>query len=222
MRIKDMNKAERPREKAKRYGLDSLDDAELIALILGHGIKNYSALDLARSLLSRYTIEELFQLSYGEWKKEKGFQDPQIWRFLATYELIKRMVKQTSSSDIKLTTENVIKKYQLELRDCPQETLIVVMGNHHRRLITEKVLLKGTSNELLLSINDLFSLLIRQNARCFILIHNHPSNNPLPSKADYETTLEIIKQSKLLHLKLIDHIILCKEGYYSFLEADII
>ncbi len=223
MRIHDMKKADRPREKARRYGLEKLENAELIALILGHGIKNHSALELAHSLLMRYSLGQLAHLSYSEWQQEKGFQDPQIWRFLATFELAKRVVRyQENRDEILLTTGLMVQKYRFELRNCDREVLVVIMGDKRRHLIYEEVMHIGTSDEIVISINELFTSLLRQNAKCFMLIHNHPLGNPMPSQADYETTLEILKKSRLLHIKFLDHIILTEEEYYSFLEADII
>ncbi len=153
-----MKISDRPRERARRYGIENLENAELIALILGHGIKNLSALDMANSLLNRYSLGQIAHFSYSEWKEEKGFQDPQIWRFLAVVELGKRIMRyQKNDEPLLLNTPSIVQHYQFDLKDNETERLLVIMGDKKRRLIYEETMHIGTSDELVISINELFS-----------------------------------------------------------------
>lgn len=166
MRIQDLDKRDRPREKALKYGIETLETAELLALIIGHGIKNYSALDMAHSLLSRYTLEQISLLSYSEWKEEKGFQDPQIWKIMASIELGKRMLSYThSESEVMRSASDVVLKYLPLYANKEQEYMVLIMLNSRNRILGEKVIFQGTSNELSVSISEVFTHLVRKNAK---------------------------------------------------------
>lgn len=223
MRIQDLDKRDRPREKALKYGIETLETAELLALIIGHGIKNYSALDMAHSLLSRYTLEQISLLSYSEWKEEKGFQDPQIWKIMASIELGKRMLSYAhSESEVMRSASDVVLKYLPLYANKEQEYMVLIMLNSRNRILGEKVIFQGTSNELSVSISEVFTHLVRKNAKKFYVLHNHPSGEVEPSTDDIRTTLALKEMGEQLHIQLKDHIILGKEDYYSFLENQLI
>lgn len=219
MRIQDLEKKDRPREKAKLYGIEKLENAEIIALILGHGVASYSALDMARSLLSRFTLKELSSLSYADFKKEKGFQDPQIFRLLGAFELGKRMIKERNKEkEIIASAKDICYLYQSEIGSLEQEIVLLLMCNKKRELIREEIIFKGSSQEIILSIKEICQHLLRYNSACFYLVHNHPLGTLCPSKNDIDTTKDLLHMVKAIQVVFLDHVILTANGYYSFHE----
>lgn len=223
MRIQDLDQRDRPREKAKKYGVESLENAELLALIIGHGVKNFSALEIAHSLLARYSLEQIERLSYSEWKEEKGFQDPQILKIMGALELGKRVLTyKNSHNEIMNTAEDVAQKYLPIYRLKEQEHMVIIMLNSRNKILGEEVVFLGTANEITVSPSEIFTRLIRKNAKKFFILHNHPSGNIEPSVEDIKTTIALKDMGEELHIRLKDHIILGKYEYYSFLENDLI
>lgn len=222
MRIKDLDESLRPREKAKRYGIEALDTSELIALIIGSGVKGSSAIDIGRTLLMKYDLSSFFKLDYCALKSERGFKDPTIFRLLGAIELCKRINKTNKSITTKIDSINqVLDIYTNELSILDYEVIILVMLNNQNRIIKEEVLSKGSSIDTSFSPVDLFRCLLKEGTRKFYLLHNHPSGNKNPSTNDIYYTLELIKLCNNVGIKLIDHIIISQYNYFSFKENNL-
>lgn len=222
MKIEDLDPRDRPRERAKRYGLRTLENAEIIALIVGNGVAGCSALEMARNLLSHLSFRQLADLDYYKLRKEKGFGTSQTWRLLACLELIRRFsVYQEETVKVK-EISSLAHKYQQEIGGLEQEVLIILMMNRQRHIIHEEVVFKGTHQELIVSPTDLLAILLKEQAKCYLLIHNHPSGSLEPSFADLQTTEKMKELSRPFGILLWDHLIVTKENYYSFRENHII
>lgn len=222
MKIDQLDPRDRPRERAKRYGLKSLENAEIIALIVGNGVAGCSALEMARNLLSRYSFRQLAELDYYKLRQEKGFGDSQSWRLLACLEFMHRFsllqIEEIKVKDI----ASIAYKYQQEIGGLKQEVLVVLMMNRQSCILHEEVVFKGTNQELIVSPTDLIAILLREQAKRYLLIHNHPSGSLEPSFADLETTERMKELSRPFGIVLWDHLIVTKENYYSFRENHII
>ncbi len=223
MKIQEIPKNERPREKALKYGIESITDQELLAIIIGSGVKNKSALEIADSLIKSYTnISCLSKAKTSLLKKEFGLSQISSLKLEATFELHNRLLRpQYNNLDIVLTSQDVFERYKY-LKDENQEFLVLLMLNQKSKIIKEKIMYKGTSSFIELNIKEIMVELLQANTAKLYLIHNHVDSSCKPSEEDIESTLIIQEKARILGIKLIDHIIIHWNGYFSFLRNGLI
>ncbi len=222
MKISNIPVEERPREKALRYGIDAISNKELLAIIIGSGVKNKSALDIAGSLLDNYhSLSSLSEASLASLKSEFGLNQIMALKLLATFHFYKRLQdeKRNTISLIK-STDDLYHLYSF-IEDENNEMFIVVTLNQQGRILKEKRLYVGTEEFIKLNIRELFCVLLENKASMFALIHNHPCGGDKPSDEDIETTLIIKEYAAMFNLVFFDHLIIYKGGYYSFKNNNI-
>lgn len=218
--IKDLPKSEKPREKAKKYGFSSLSEVELLAILLRTGAKNISALDLARTLLLEYQdLEGLLHARINALKKISGMGEVKAITILAALELGKRLQEKKQNQKIQIKESKEVFKYFAHLFFySEQEKFYVLFLDSKNYVVNQKLLFVGTANQSLVHPRDIFKEAILNNAVKILCIHNHPSGRVSPSFADEETTKRIKKIGDLMGISLVDHVIIGKDDYYSFLE----
>lgn len=218
MKIKEINKESRPRERLIKEGVDKLSDAEILAILINSGTMKYSALELAHILLNKYTLNELLYLSYEELAKTVGIKEAKGTKIIAAFELAKRAIK-VNEKEVFLDNPDSIyeylKSFYLYLKT---EKVLVLIFNSQLRLLKTFDLANGDLANVGIDMKKLVSALIKYDAYGFVLAHNHPSGNVLPSKNDKELTVEIANITKEINIILLDHIIWGKEKYFSFLS----
>lgn len=215
--IKDMNEDELPRERLMKYGAKYLSNEELLCIILRIGTKNKSVKDLSNELLSKYNIKELSNISYNTLSSIKGIGSVKAVTLLAALEIGKRVDKDNNIRKIK-TTDDIYNYVRYELEDSLQEKFLCIYLNNKNNIITSKVLFIGTVDCSNIYPRDIFREAVKNNASSVILVHNHPSGITNPSTSDIYLTNKIINLGKLLGIKVIDHVIIGKNNYYSFLD----
>lgn len=218
MKIKEIPKEMRPREKAIRFGISKLENKELLSLIIGSGVAGSSAIDISETLIKEncYSLSNLVENNYESLLTHKGLKENNALKLLAAFELHKRVNAQEQLKDLKIiNAEDVYTKYKY-LENLEQEVFIVLFLDAKFNIKKEKTLYKGTFNSLSLNINEVIKELILSNCKQFILIHNHPDQSSEPSSYDLLSTKSIEKSAKNLSIKMIDHIIIFKNGYHSF------
>lgn len=216
--IKELPLEERPRERFKNYGVESLSDEELISIILRTGSKKESVKDLSTNILRQYTINELNNIDYHALIKVKGIGEVKAITLLSAIELGKRTLKhQRFNVQIKssLDVYNYVKE---EMEFALQEKLLVLFLNTRKFVISKKVIFIGTVNSSTVHPRDVFREAINTNAVSIILIHNHPAGSTNPSMQDVVMTNAFIKVGHITEIEVLDHIIIGNDGYYSFLE----
>lgn len=221
VKIKDIPVMERPCERLIENGVELLSNEELLAIIFKTGTKGKSAKDLGELLLSKVgNIKKLNDINYEYLKNIKGIGRSKACNLLASIELGKRINREVDSiKNIKLTnSEMVYKFYKDKLGNKKQEYFYAVYLDTSKKIIGDKLLFIGTINYSLVYPREVFKEAYLLGASAIICIHNHPSGNPIPSKQDFEITNNLIEVGKVLGIKVIDHIIICKNNYYSFLE----
>lgn len=218
MKIKEIPKEIRPREKAISYGIESLSDQELLALIIGSGVANHSALDIADDLLKENlkSLTSLFNSNLESLSSYKGLKKNNALKLLATFELHKRVNSVKYQKSQILSSASEVYDYYKYLEDFEQEVLVLLILDSKFRLKKEKTLYKGTFDSFTINVSEILKELVLAQAKAFILLHNHPDGTPKPSSHDIVATKAIEKSSKNLGVKLVDHIIIFKDGYYSF------
>ena len=215
MRISDIPENLRPREKALQYGIEELSDQELLALIIGSGVRGHSAIDIAGELLSTYaySLEALSNTNYQSLLGHLGLKESIALRLLATFEFHKRLISNRYQKITKIDNEEQVYFRYRYLENFDQEVLVILMLDLKGRIIKEKTLYKGTFDGFSIDVKQIIQELILAKAKSFFLIHNHPDEESRPSEEDIIATKVIEKASKSLSVKLLNHIVIFKGGY---------
>jgi DNA repair protein RadC len=220
--IKDIPEAERPYEKFVKYGADSLTDSELLAIIIRTGSKGISALDLSRKILSNKSENNLLSImhiSLDELTKIEGIGKVKAIQILCIAELSKRIAKSCAKEKLNFNKPSTIAEYYMEvLRHKEAECLMAIFLNSKCEMIKEVVISNGTVNQTIASPREVYIEALRCNAVNLILLHNHPSGNPEPSKDDIITTRRIKEAGKIIGINVIDHLIIGDNKYISLKE----
>ena len=217
MKIKELPKELRPREKAAHYGIESLSDEELLAIIIGSGVQGCSAIDISRDLLATYlTLSSLANANLSSLEDHFGLSKTLSLRLLATFEFHNRLNSPFYQHDYKvLTSQDIYARYRY-LENCSQEMFALLMLNKNKKIIKEKILYKGTTENMRIDPHDIYSELIISKCKEYVLIHNHPDGRSEPTNDDIIATEVIENYCKPLGMKMFDHLIIYPGGYYSF------
>ena len=219
MKVKEMEVEQRPREKALRYGLESLSDLELVALILQSGNKNRSVFEIASDVLKESEgLSKLMQMHVNTLMQIQGIREVKALQLLASVELSKRVIKSKVYHASILKPEDVIEWFEFEYGVLQQECFIALYLDTKSKLIAHRVLFKGTLNESTVHPREVFKEAFLQNANLVLIAHNHPSGDCTPSQADFEVTYKMVHVAITMGVHLVDHIIVGQNQYYSFKE----
>lgn len=218
-KIKDLPPLDRPREKALRYGIEKLTTVEILAMLIGSGGKDNSALDIAKAMVEdNHSLINLADKSVTELKEYKGISDARALNLSAVFELAKRYQEKVwEESKDEINIDFLYQKYAPRLITASQEMLVLVILDKKKQITHEITLYKGGHNKLTLSYRDIFKQIIIHNGYYFYVIHNHPNNDLYPSKDDISFTVELTRKCDKLDITLMDHLIFTENGYYSFL-----
>lgn len=221
-KIHDLSILDKPREKAERFGIDSLSDEELLALIINVGTVGHSSLEIARDLLSEaHSLNALLDKPYQYFLTFKGLKEAKAIKLAASLEIARRVSEKRRlvfEENTEVTSDILYQRYAISLVGQLQENFIIVILNKNKQIVYEKVLYKGDDSYLVISMRDILRLLMLHNSYYFYLIHNHPNGDPFPSDSDISFTAKIQEKTARLGVKLLDHIIISQNGYYSFLH----
>jgi len=222
MKIKDWPLADRPREKFYQYGNYVLSDAELLAIIIGKGVKNSSALDLAREVLNKVgNLKSLNQKSVGEIEKLAipGLGRTKIISILAALELGRRSISKKNEKLIRFKNPQDVYEYYFSLiTGLKHELFKAAAVDGKNVLIKDTTISKGILDASLVHPREVFKFALNENASALFLIHNHPSGILRPSEDDLKITERLRNAGELMGIRVIDHIIVTEDGYYSFAQ----
>ncbi len=221
--IKLLKEEQRPREKLLTKGIATLTEAELIAILLRSGTTKKSALALAEDIIENIGgIEQLLEVSYDELVRIKGIGQAKALSIIAAMEIARRSrlaLKQLKRFD----SSTAVGQYlQERLGYLSRETFLGLFFNNNLELVKEKELTQGGLNYVMVDKKTLFKYALKYNATSIIISHNHPSGKLVPSEADINLTNEIVAAARILELSILDHIIVSKEGYFSFAEEGLL
>lgn len=225
--VKELPKSERPYEKAEEYGVEQLSDAELLAVIIRTGSHKLRSVDLAYQILNHKPqypgLLSLYYTTKEELMKIHGIGKVKAIELLAVAELAKRLTRKQRRQRLSFRSPEMIAQYYMEqLRHQKREKLILILLDGKNKAIKEMVISEGTVNASMASAREIFIEALRYEAVYLILLHNHPSGDPTPSRQD-EAITKIIKESgDLLGIPLLDHIILGDCCYVSLKEQKLL
>lgn len=227
MTMKERPQTERPYEKCMESGAESLTDGELLAVILRCGIRNCSALELACKLLEKHPVYEglagLHHLDYHTLREIPGIGKVKAVELLCVMELSKRLARASVDRQVEFTSPDYVASFYMEdMRHLESEQVRLLLLNNRSRLIRDVVLSRGTVNQALVPVRDIFVTALRYGAVSLILLHNHPSGDPEPSREDILLTNRLKEAGLMLDIPLVDHIIIGDCCYCSFRERQML
>lgn len=220
-KIKDIPVMERPRERLITYGVESLSNEELLAIILKTGTKSKSAKLLASEILTKIDgIDNIKNLNLEFLTNIEGIGSAKACEILASIELGNRINKKIKSlKKEKFNNSKIVFDYYAkELGEKKQEYFYAIYLDSNKTIIKDKLLFVGTLNKSLVHPREVFKEAYLCSAQSIICVHNHPSGNTIPSKDDLELTDNLKKIGLLMGVPILDHIIIGSNNYYSFFE----
>ena len=223
--IKLWAKEDRPREKLLLKGKSSLTNAELLGILLSSGYQSMSAVDLAKQILAftENDLNKLASLSISDLVKFKGIGPAKAITIVSALEIGRRRNDFTAVKPTAITCSKDIYQYmRSQLLDQPQEEFWIILLKRNNEIISKEQISKGGLSGTFVDPKVIFKVAIDLRASSLVLIHNHPSGNIQPSKADLLLTKKIKKAGLLLDIHVIDHLIFTNDGYFSFLDHSIV
>ncbi|MGE5519320.1 MAG: RadC family protein [Candidatus Dadabacteria bacterium] len=223
--IKQWAKDDRPREKLLLKGPSILSNSELIAILINNGSKNKTALDLAQEILrlGKENLNELGKLGVKELMKVKGIGEAKAISIVASMELgRRRQALATLDKPVVTSSTDVAAYLQTLLKDHRREVFAVLFLNRANKINHFEIVSEGGITGTVADPRIILKKALEEDAVSIILCHNHPSGSLKPSKADEELTFKIKEAAKYFDIKVLDHLIVSDDGYYSFADEGIL
>ncbi len=226
-KIKELTKEERPYEKCERFGAEYLTDIELLAILLRTGTRGENSMELAKRILypdfGSGGILSIHRWSFEQLIHVKGIGKVKAIQILCICELARRLSKACARQELRFDTPDTIARYYMEdLRYQKQESMKLLLLDTKSHLIGETDISKGTVNSAVISPRELFVEALQKDAVSIILLHNHPSGDPTPSREDVFVTKKVYEAGQMIGVELLDHIIIGNNCYCSMREQGIL
>ena len=214
MKLKEVPKVDRPREKLEKYGVGKLSNSELLAILLRTGGKGKNVMEVAEGLLKKFSGVGLSEATVEELMKTFALGRAKGSEIVACFELGRRLLKDKKHA-LLLSPQDVWKELK-DLRDHKKEHFVIFYLNARNQEIKRDIISVGTLTANLVHPREVFEPAVTHLAAHIVVAHNHPSGDVSPSKEDITTTRQLVAAGHLLGIPLRDHIIVTKKEYYSF------
>jgi DNA repair protein RadC len=216
-RITDLDRADRPRERLANIGPAALSNSELIAILLGSGIRGQNAVQLGQALLMDLGgVADLPKISYKELCKRRGIGRAKAAQLIAAIELGRRISISTPDDRPRIQSPDDAANLLLyEMGALEQEHLRVLLLNTRNECLDTVEVYRGSLNSSLIRVGEIFREAIKQNAAAVIIAHNHPSGDPTPSPEDIAVTRAIVDAGKLVDIEVLDHLVIGHNRFIS-------
>lgn len=216
--IKDMPEHSRPREKLRERGASALTDKELVAAILGRGVQGLDVIAMSKSV-AKLIRKHKENLSVEHLTSVPGVGLAKAAQILSAFELARRYLLKES---VKIKSAKDILPLVADIADKKQEYFVCISLNGANEVIEKRIVTIGLVNSSQIHPREVFADVIADRASAVIFSHNHPSGDTKPSETDAKTHRQLTEAGKILGLRILDHIIITKKGYFSFQEAGLI
>ena len=220
-----MNISTNPRDKLLKYGIESLTNYELLALIIISGTPEINVIDISKQLLSTYnnSLNKLFTANLKQLNKSPGIGLSKACSLLASFEISRRKSLEKGANNSKVNSSQEVYNYlKPNFSDLQHEEFRILLLNRNNRVIRNILISKGGVSGTVVDPRIVFKYAVEELASGVILSHNHPSGNIQPSKPDIDITKKLVKAGDYFDIKVLDHLIVCDSGYYSFADEGII
>lgn len=225
LNIRDWNPEDRPREKLLLKGTSALSDAELIAILIGSGTANLSAVEVSKKILlqSNNNLNLLAKLSIKDLMKVKGIGEAKAITIVAALELGRRRKEIDSEEKPKITTsKEAFDQLKGDMMDLPHEEFWVLFLNRAHRVTKKKRVSEGGVAGTVADPKIIYKLALEELASGVVVAHNHPSGNLQPSQSDIDLTKKLKEAGRFLEIQLLDHLIITGHKYFSFADEGIV
>ena len=220
MKIKDMPISSRPREKAFICGISSLTNQELLALLIGSGVQNCSALDIAKQILDdNLLLTNLAKSSLEHFCHYKGVKKASALRLSACFELAGRMLQENIVESEEIDEEYLFKRYRYRLGKLNDERLVLVILDRRKRLVKELTIASGLTDRVIYQPKTILKELVLANGFQYYLLHNHPSGEVKPSKEDIIFSLSLMSETLKFGIKMVDHLVITSNSYCCIVKG---
>jgi DNA repair protein RadC len=230
-RIKDMLASERPQERLEKLGVEALSDRELLAMILRSGPPGVDVVSMSENLLHQAgSLSQLLRWSAEDFQKIRGIGKVKALQLISIMNLAKRILAEDTSHEVIFDSSAMVARHFRPIIAGEEiERFWVLCLDRKNRLLKREEVTKGTATNCLAHPREVYRRAIKQGATAIIAVHNHPSGDPAPSRADIQVTRQLREAAKVIGIDLHDHIIIGDKahdpqgiGYYSFNEAGLI
>lgn len=223
-RIKDYLREDRPMEKLLSKGVSSLDNNELLAILVGSGTREKNAIELSEEILKeRFIGNQLLYSSIEELMEIKGIGMSKATRIISGIELGRRLGMINNFDKISYNSpESVADYFYDHYRTSNKEEFVILILDSKNKLLALDSVSTGTINSTIVHPREVFKSAIKKSANSIILVHNHPSGDPYPSKEDIQITRRLTEAGEIVGIKVLDHIVIGSNRHFSFKENNII
>ncbi|MDV0444986.1 hypothetical protein MmiAt1_05380 [Methanimicrococcus sp. At1] len=223
IRMKDLPETERPRERLLKYGPESLSDAELMAVVLGTGTRGMNIVTVCRHIFSNMSLKKLSRSSAAELMKIPGIGQTKACQIISVFELSRRLETYSEEPKRKINGPDDIFQYIYpKIREEKQEKFMILCLDTKNQIISDVTIFVGSLDCSIVQPREIFKAALLESAASIVLIHNHPSGDPEPSREDIVITNRIIDNGKLLGIRVWDHLIIGDGCYVSMNESEYI
>ncbi len=222
--IKSWAEEDRPREKLLDKGRHMLTEAELIAILIGSGSRDETAVELSKRVLASVgnNLNELGKLSVQELNEFKGIGDAKAISIIAALELGRRRKEAEPVKHEKIiSSKNVYEIMKPLMMDLPHEEFWLLMLNRANSVIKKELISRGGVSGTVVDTKIIFKTAVLSYANSIIICHNHPSGNLKPSEADFKITKNLKEAARIMEIPLLDHLIITENGFYSFVDEGV-
>jgi DNA repair protein RadC len=216
--------ADRPREKLMLQGRRQLTDAELIAILIGSGNRDETAVDLSKRILKTYqnNLDKLAAVSIKDLSTFKGIGEAKAITIVAALELGRRRKETEKAEPAKIvSSKDAFQLIAADLEDLPHEEFWLILLNHSCKFIAKHFLSKGGHAATIVDPKFVFKAALEHNASALILVHNHPSGNLKPSEADLRLTKRLVELGKMMDIRICDHLIIANNKFLSLADESL-
>lgn len=218
MKLKELSAIDRPREKLERYGPEKLKDSELLAIILGAGVKGTNVIELSQKILRKWQNQGLDTATLDDLVDTYGLGKAKASEIVACFELGRRLIHGKQAS-LLLSPKDVWER-MADIRGSKKEHFVVFYLDSRNQEISREIVSVGTLNESLVHPREVFEHAVRNNAASIVVSHNHPSGELEPSEADHHITRKLVEAGGILDITLVDHVIVTSKECRSMLKHD--
>ncbi len=220
MSIPNLHKIEQPRERLQKYGMGRLSNPQLLAVMLGSGVKGKNVLDLSAGIFRQFKDNRLANASLPELEKVYGLGPAKACEIVACFELGRRLLKD-KQVQLLLSPREVWQQLS-DIRASKKEHFVVFFLDTQSQLVKREIITIGTLNSSLIHPREIFEPAIKHLASHIIIAHNHPSGSLEPSPEDISVTKRLADIGRLLDMEVMDHVIVTLKGYVSFKEKNLL
>jgi adenine-specific DNA-methyltransferase len=214
-RIKDIPKVDRPREKFLKKGPDALSKSDLLAILIGSGVKGKNVREIAEQVIKKFG-NSFLTVTVNDLRKIRGLGEAKSLQIAAAISLVKRFYDERDGSEIVISSAQDVINLNSELREKKKEYLVCLYLNARNCLLKKEIVSIGTIDKSIIHPREVFAPAIELRSSAVILVHNHPSGDSKPSTQDLDIIRKISEAGKLLDISVLDFLIIAQDGFYSF------